>query len=268
MIANVAAFDPLAPGSAAALVLLSARVSGLLLMAPVFSASVVPRNVRVAVLVVLTVLLQPAALASVVQVPAVTPAALLSETVIGLAIGLGAAVMVAAAEVAGDVMAIQIGLSGAAILDPLDQSQTPVLGSFSRLFAITVLLSLNFHTVMLGSLADSTQALPLGMPVSLAAGVGVMLQMGSMLFVLGARFAAPVIAAVFITNIAIAALGRAAPQLNILTLAFPVQIGIGLATLAAAIPAFGHLLGDWTSLNDTLLGQIVRALAPTMAGVR
>lgn len=262
MIPQAASFDPLAPGSASALVLLGARVGGMLLVAPTFSATIVPRTVRAATLVVLTVLLQPAALASVRGVPQLAPATVLSETVIGMAIGLGAALIVGAAEAAGDVMAIQIGLSGAAILDPLDASQTPVLGAFGRLFAVTILLSLNLHTVMLGALADSTQALPVGAPVSLARGVGAMLQMGGTLFALGVRFAAPVIAAVLIANVAIAVLGRAAPQLNILSVSFPVQIMLGLLTLIASIPAIGRLLGGWTSLYDGMLGHLVRALAP------
>jgi flagellar biosynthetic protein FliR len=268
MMLQVAVFDPLAPASAGTLALMGARVGGTLMIAPVFSATVVPRTVRVAALVVLTVLLQPAALASVRDIPRITPATMLSETVIGLAIGLGAAIIVGAAEAAGDVMAIQIGLSGAAILDPLDTSQTPVLGSFGRLFAITLLLSLNLHTVMLGALADSAQAFPVGTPVSLANGVSMMVQTGGALFVLGARFAAPVIAAILIANIAIAVLGRAAPQLNILSVAFPIQIALGLVTLAAAIPAIGHLLGGWASLNDSMLGPVARAFAPAAAGTR
>lgn len=261
-------FDPLLPGSAGTLVLMGARVGGTLLVAPVFSSTVVPRMLRVATLVVLTVLLQPAALAAARHLPQVTPATVLSETVIGLAIGLGAAVIVGAAEAAGDVMAIQIGLSGAAILDPLDASQAPVLGAFTRMFAITILLSLNFHAVMLGALADSAVALPVGDPVALAKGVGVMLQVGGALFVLGVRFAAPVIAAVMIANLAMAILGRAAPQINFLSIAFPVQIALGLLTLAAALPAIGHLLGEWASIHDSMLAPIVRAFLSSAAGAR
>jgi flagellar biosynthetic protein FliR len=266
--ASVVTLDLLAPGSAAAFILMGARVGGMLLMAPVFAATIVPRTVRVAALVVLTVLLQPVAFAQTRGVPAITPVALLSETVIGLAIGLGAAVIVGAAEAAGDVMAIQIGLSGAAILDPLDTSQTPVLGTFGRLFAVTLLLTLNFHAVMLGALADSVRVFPLGAPVSLSSGVGAMVQMGATVFMLGVRFAAPVIAVILIANVAIAVLGRAAPQMNFLAVAFPVQIGLGLMTLAAAIPAIGHLLGGWASMHDGMLTPVVRAFAQPAAGPR
>ena len=119
-----AAFDPFAPGSAETLALFGARVGGMMLVAPSFSSNLVSRQARVALTVVLTVLLQPAALASVHGVPAMTATAFLSETIIGFAIGFGAALFIGAAETAGDVMSIQIGLSGAAILDPTDLSST------------------------------------------------------------------------------------------------------------------------------------------------
>jgi flagellar biosynthetic protein FliR len=254
-------FDPFAPGSAATLVLFGARVGGLMLVAPSLSATIVPRTVRAALLVAFTMLLQPAALASVRQVPHVTAAALLTESMIGFAIGLGAAIMIGAAEAAGDVMAVQIGLSGSAILDPLDTTQTPVLGTFARLFATVLLLSLNLHVVMLGALADSTTAFPVGAPVSLAGGALAMLQLGGTLFSLGVRFAAPVIAAVLVTNVALAVLGRAAPQLNILFVSFPVQIAIGLFALVAAIPSIGHFFGGWSGVYDGMLTHVAGGFA-------
>lgn len=260
--AAVSEFNPLTPGSANALILFGSRVGGMMLIAPVFSSTIIPKLVRVGLLVLLTILLQPVALASVHVIPQLTPVTVLSETIVGMAIGIGAAIIVAAAETAGDVMAIQIGLSGAAILDPLNSQQSPLLGSFLSLFAVTVLVTLNLHTVMLGALADSTQTIPVGSPISMVNGIGAMLQLGGTLFLLGVRFAAPVIASVLIANIAIAILGRAAPQLNILSVAFPIQIVVGLVTLTAVIPAMARILNGWSGLYDGMLGHLVRALAP------
>ncbi|MFI5309617.1 MAG: flagellar biosynthetic protein FliR [Gemmatimonadales bacterium] len=261
MTAAVAALNPFAPGSAETLALFGTRIGGMVLVAPAYSAAIVPRSVRVGILIVFTLLLQPAALASVRGVPALTPTAFLSEAMLGLAIGLGAALLVGAAEAAGDVMAVQMGLSGSAILDPLDTTSVPVLGTFTRLFATVLLLSLNLHTVMLGALADSAAAFPVGTPVSLMGGAGAMLQMGGTLFSYGVRFAAPVIAAVFIANVALAVLGRAAPQLNILTVAFPLQIAIGLLALVAALPSIGRFFSGWSGVYDGLLSHAVRGFA-------
>jgi flagellar biosynthesis protein FliR len=107
----VASFDLFAPGSAPALALFGARVSGLVLVAPVFSARLVPVSVRTALVILLTVLLQPVAMTHLTAAPALTPTSLLSETLVGFAIGMGAAIFVGAAEAAGELLAIQIGLS-------------------------------------------------------------------------------------------------------------------------------------------------------------
>lgn len=257
----VAAFDPFAPASATTLVLFGTRVGGMMLVAPAFSSTTIPRTVRVGLLVMLTVLLQPAALASLKAAPALTATSFASETLIGFAIGLGVALLVGAAETAGDVMAVQMGLSGASLLDPLDTTQAPVLGTFTRLFATTLLLSLNFHTVMLGALADSAARFPVGSPVSLQGGSLAILQLGGTLFVLGVRFAAPVITAVLIANVALAVLGRAAPQLNILTVAFPLQITIGLFALLAALPAMARFFEGWSGTYDGMMSHVARGLS-------
>jgi flagellar biosynthetic protein FliR len=262
---DVAAFDPFAPGSSTTLVLFGTRIGGMMLVAPAFSATTVPKTVRVGLLVLLTVLLQPAALASVHGTPTLTATAFASETLIGFAIGMGVAVLVGAAEAAGDVMAVQMGLSGAALLDPLDTTQAPVLGTFTRLFATTLLLTMNFHFVMLGALADSAERFPVGSPVSLQGGSLAVLQLGGTLFVLGVRFAAPVIVAVMIANVALAVLGRAAPQLNILTVAFPLQITIGLFALMAAMPAMARFFEGWTGTYNGMMSHVATGLSVAAA---
>jgi flagellar biosynthetic protein FliR len=262
---SVAAFDPFAPGSATTLVLFGTRIAGMMLVAPAFSATTIPRTVRVGMIVMLTVLLQPAALASLHAAPVLTATAFVSETLVGFAIGLGVALLVGAAETAGDVMAVQMGLSGASLLDPLDTTQAPVLGTFMRLFATTLLLSLNFHTVMLGALADSAERFPVGSAVSLQGGALAVIQLGGMLFVLGVRFAAPVIAAVMIANVALAVLGRAAPQLNILTVAFPLQITIGLFALLAALPAMARFFEGWGGTYNGMMTHVAGGLSGALA---
>jgi flagellar biosynthetic protein FliR len=254
--------DLFAPGTASLLALFGARVSGLLLVAPVFSARNVPPMVKAGLVVLFTALLAPAARAAVgAPALAVTPAAVLTEALVGFAIGLGAALLVAAAEAAGELMAIQIGLSGAALLDPLNQHQVPALGQLLQLFALAVLLSLDLHLVMLDALAASARVVPVGAPVAVSAGLAELVRLGGTLFVLGLRFAAPVIAAVLVANVALAALSRAAPQLNILQLAFPIQIVIGLATLLAALPIIAAVLLDWTGTFDGMVGGVLRVMA-------
>jgi flagellar biosynthesis protein FliR len=262
----VAPFDYFAPGAADALVLFLARVSGLVLVAPVFAARTVPVAVRTGIVLLLTVLLVPIARASTPSMAAITPAAVIGETLVGFSIGLGAALLIGAAESAGEVLAIQIGLSGAAIVDPLSAHQATALGQFTQLFALSLLLSLDGHLVMLDSLASSLRHIPLGGAMDIRAGLGGLVSLGSQLFALGVQFAAPVVATILVANVALAVLSRAAPQLNILSLAFPIQIMVGLAAVVASLPFLATWLLDWERMYDGMLTRAFQSLS--LAGVR
>jgi len=240
-------FDILAPGAAPTAVLLAMRLTGLVLVAPVFSAKVVPVTVRTALIVLFTILLSPVALSRATSTPHVTPAAALGETLVGFAIGLGVALVVGAAEGAGDLIATQIGLSGASLLDPFSNASTPVIANFLSMFTVTLLLALNVHLDMIAAIGASLRAIPIGTALELQRGVGAMLSLGGSLFVVGLRFAAPIIATVMIGNAALAILSRAAPQLNILSVAFPLQIGLGLMALVVTLPLIASYFGDWSS---------------------
>ena len=253
----------LAPTSVATLVLLVFRVGGLVLAAPVFSARMMSVMLKTSIVVVLSWLLHPMALGAAGGEVRLTTGHVLAEMLVGLAMGLGAAVLVGAAEAMGDLLAVHIGLSGASSLDPLTNISVPVLGQFANLFAVTLMLSVDGHLVMLGALAKSLQMIPVGSDPNLAAGASAMVAMGSSLFVIGLRFAAPVLATVLLANVALAILTRAAPQLNVLSIAFPIQIAVGLFAFAASIPAIGSFYLGWNGVYNDLIGHV---MASFMAG--
>jgi len=245
----------LAPTSVATLVLLVFRVGGVVLAAPVFSAKMLSVPLKTSIVVVLSWLLHPMALGAVGSEVRLTTGHVLTEMMVGLAMGLGAAVLIGAAEAMGDLLAVHIGLSGAASLDPLTNVSVAVLGQFANLFAVTLMLSVDGHLVMLGALAKSLQMIPVGSDPNLAAGASAMVAMGSSLFVIGLRLAAPVLATVLLANVALAILTRAAPQLNILSIAFPIQIAVGLFAFAATIPAIGTFYLGWNGVYNDLIGH-------------
>jgi flagellar biosynthesis protein FliR len=251
--------DLFSPGTAAGVVLFSARVGGLLLIAPMFASRHIPMMVKTGLLVVLTWVLAPVAMQSVQATPVLTPAAILSETMIGFAIGFGAAIFIAAAEAMGDLLGLQMGLSGAAALDPISFASVPVLGTLANLFALTLILALDGHLLMLDALAASTRILPLGGSIDVEAGAAAMVGLGTTLFALGFRFAAPVIATVILGNLALGLLSRAAPQLQVIAVAFPLQIGIGLLTLSATVPLVATYFLNWGDAYESVLMHLFGA---------
>lgn len=263
--------DFFAPGVATAFVLTALRIGGLLLVAPAWSAKSVPMKLRTALLVVFSILLLPTALTSTShETLAITPASFLMETAIGFAFGLAAAVVIAGAEFAGELATVTIGLSGAAIFDPVNNTQSALLSSFMQLMALTLLITSGGHVFMLESIARSFAVLPLGAPIDFGNGFVELVKVGTTIFATGLQFAAPVIAAILITNIAIAILGRAAPQLQIMSIAFPLQIGIGLLTFAGSVALIVQALGDWTVPYGNSVESFVQAAqtAPAPAGRR
>jgi flagellar biosynthetic protein FliR len=203
-------------------------------------------RLRTALIVMFALLLVPASSATAdLESLRITPATFLAETLIGFIIGVSAALVIAAAEFAGELLTLSIGLSGAAIFDPVNNTQSPVLGGMLQLMALVLLLLSGGHIVMLEAVGASFHAMPLGAPIDFGAGMGAFVPVARSVFVTGLQFASPVIAAVLVTNIALAVLGRAAPQLNIMSLAFPLQIGIGLITFAGSVALVVHAMSDW-----------------------
>jgi flagellar biosynthetic protein FliR len=88
-----------------------------------------------------------------------------------------------------------------------------------------------------------------------------MVQSADVLFSLGLQFAAPVVASVLVANTALAILSRAAPQLNILSVAFPIQIGIGMVALSATVPFIGAFYHGWSGVYNNTLDHVFGALA-------
>lgn len=239
----------LAPG-----LLLAARVGGVVLVAPVYSARVVPARIRAALVILFTILLLPTTVTA--EGARFGLAALLEETLIGVLVGLGAAVFVGAAEAAGEWLAVQIGLSGATTLDPTSSISTPTLGQLLNLTVTVLLLTMGGHLVMLEALSATTDIAPLGSGFAAARGLGMTLTAGATLFAMGMRLAAPVVAVVLIANAALGVLARTAPQVNLLLVAFPVQIGIGLLVLALTLPLAATTFSGWTGDYEALLGRV------------
>ncbi len=258
----------LTPDQTALAGLLVMRLTGLLWTAPLFSAQTVNTRIKVVLLALLTFLMWPAAASAASPGLEFNAATLTAELAVGMTLGLGAAIFIGAAEAAGDMVAVQMGLSGANVLDPMSRTQLPVVGQFMGLFALALILSVGGHVVILGALARSLEIVPPGGAIETAAGIRTMIDLGTSLFVMGLRFAAPMIAAMLIANAALGVLARTTPQMNVLMVAFPVQIAVGLFMLAATLPMVASFFSGFDGMYRGVADDLLGSLAPTTGGVR
>lgn len=236
----------LAPEITSSAALLLMRMTGLVMAAPVLSARSVPMTMRATFALVFTVLLLPAAVpANPEDAVRVTAAALTGEFTVGPLLGLGASVLLGAAEAAGDLMAVQVGLSGANVLSPSAETQVPIVGQVMGLMVLTAMVTTGAHVVLIQILALSLDLAPAGQLAGLAEGLSEAVGIGARLLGVGLLLSSPVVAVSLVGNVALGILSRAVPQLQVLQIAFPVQIALGLIVLGSTVPLLGPLLSLW-----------------------
>lgn len=215
------------------------RVLALVASAPLFGARGIPASVKVSLAFVITLVIAPL-LPPMPDVEPASPAGLLilvQQLVIGYGMGLAVRIAFSAVEMAGHIIGLQMGLGFATFFDPQNSSQTPILGQFLGVMAMLLFLAINGHLMVISALVDSFNTLPVGFSQAAASWKSLAVA-GSNIFAWGVLLSLPVLAALMMTNIALAVLTRAAPQLNIFAVGFPITLGIGFIVLAFSLPYF------------------------------
>lgn len=240
--------------------LVTARVGGLILVTPGIAMVVTSPQVRAAVGALLSILLVPLVQTSPFPVKDVVQLPLLVglELVIGIGMGLLVELFIAGIAFAGDVIGMQMGLSAAALLDPASNVQLPVVAQFLRFFAMAVFFAVDGHLFVVSALRDSFALLPPGGVVDLSEGLRALVFVASTMFVTAVRVAAPALVSLVLVNVALAAMSRAAPQINVFAVSFPLTISLGVVVIALSLSLLGTLVEDWAgNLIDSLLTWIM-----------
>jgi flagellar biosynthetic protein FliR len=217
------------------------RILGLIASAPLFGNTSVPVSIKVALGVILAAIMAPA----IPALPAADPMSmagfliLLQELLIGLAMGFSMRIVFAAIEMAGEVSSLTMGLGFATFFDPMSSGRSSAVSQFLALIATMAFLAVNAHLVLLSALAESFVTLPVSAtPMSLGAPLE-LARWGARIFSAGLQLSLPIVAALLITNVALGILTRAAPQLNIFGIGFPVSLGVGLLVISMTLPYMG-----------------------------
>jgi len=214
-----------------------ARVLAFIASAPLWSVAGIPRRTRLILGIAITVAITPA----LPEMPQIEPGSLaglwilVQQMLIGIGMGFAAKTVFSALDLAGEFIGTQMGLGFATFYDPLNSSQTPVMTEFMTLISLLMFLSLNGHLLYIATLAQSFTAIPVS-AIPLGAGSWLnLVELGEKIFSAGLLLALPVIVALLITNLALAVLTRAAPQLNIFALGFPLTLAGGFIALAVSL---------------------------------
>ncbi|PYX84876.1 MAG: hypothetical protein DMG68_19380, partial [Acidobacteria bacterium] len=148
---------------AAGLAFIGARVGGLMIFAPFFGSASMPMRIKAGFVVAVTLLLYPvSAIPRIPFEPWTWARLLLSEAVVGILFGLAAQFVFDAAQMAGQILGVQMGFSLVSIIDPQTQADTPVLSIFHQMIVLLIFLQMDVHHWLLRGVAASFVYLPPG----------------------------------------------------------------------------------------------------------
>lgn len=244
----------------AAFVFPLARILAFIAAAPLWSTAGVPRRTRLILGLAITIAIAPA-LPDMPKVETGSLAGLsimVQQMLIGIAMGFTARIIFSAIDLAGEFISMQMGLGFATSYDPLNSSQTPVISEFLGLISLLLFLSLNGHLLYVATLAQSFTAIPVSATFIGGGSWLNLAELGSKIFSAGLLISLPIVVALMITNIALAVLTRAAPQLNIFSLGFPLTLLGGFFGLAISMTYLATpLQGLYELAFEAMLGFAV-----------
>jgi len=219
------------------------RILAVIAVAPLLSHNALPMRVKIGLGVLITLTIMP-------LLPAIPEFTIFSfqgllllveQVIIGLAIGFSMRLFVSAVEIAGQLIAMSMGLGFATFFDPESQGQTTAITQFLMILTMLFMLSLDVHLVVIQTLVESFMTLPIS-TASPDLHLMQILDWGEAIFSLGLILALPAVATLLIINMALGILTRTAPQLNIFGVGFPVTLSMGFLILALALPGMMHPL--------------------------
>lgn len=235
------------------------RIGAMFSAVPIFSARSVPVRIRILLAFFIAWILVP-----VIPKPPVidlisAEAVLISvyQVLIGLAMGFILQMVFSAFVIAGQSIAMAMGLGFASMIDPQNGVQVPVVSQAFLIMVTLVFLALNGHLLLIEVLAESFQRLPVGPFVISHDGLWQLVSWGSNMFVGGMLVALPAVAALLLVNLAFGVTSRAAPQLNIFAVGFPVMIMVGMAFIILTLPSITDHVSRLMLQAFTLINRVV-----------
>ena len=226
------------------------RIGACFMVAPAFGAVFVPARIRIVLAGAITLIIAPL-IPTPSAITPFSPAGLVvtaQQLIIGVALGFSLQLLFDAVTLGGQLLANSMGLSFAFNTDPMHGVETPVLGQFYTLLVMLTFLALNGHLALIELLVDGFRTLPVGTTGLDQNGLWSVVEWGAQLFSGALAVALPGVTALLIVNIAFGVMSRAAPQLNLFAVGFPISLVFGLMIVLAGLPSvqttFTRLLAD------------------------
>ncbi|MBB6282175.1 flagellar biosynthetic protein FliR [Geobacillus subterraneus] len=220
-----------------AFLLIFARTASFFAAMPLFSYRTVPASYKIGLAFFFSWLLFLAVPKPTLPLNDVYMLLIFKEVLVGLALGLIAATVMAAVQMAGGLIDFQIGFAIANVIDPQTGAQSPLLGQYLHSLSLLLLLTLDGHHLLLDGMFYSYRWLPLdGWPhIADGRAVEYAVRAFAAMFAIAVQMAAPLVGALFLVDVALGIIARAVPQMNIFAVGFSLKTAAAFLLLFAAI---------------------------------
>jgi flagellar biosynthetic protein FliR len=227
--------------------LLLVRPGMLIAILPGLGGNFVPNQAKIALAALTALALLPA-----VTVPAEATEAGLAmvvgrELAIGLSLGFTVRALIAGAEFAGHLSGFQIGFSYSATIDPASGVRNSTVSALFGMLAVLTFFGVNGHHAVLRALVMSYEGLPIGLggiDQSLLTSVREIL---SLLFVVAARLAAPIVIVLLVVEVVVGLIARTAPSLGFMVIGYPIRLAVGLFVLGLIVTALPGVVASFVT---------------------
>jgi flagellar biosynthetic protein FliR len=236
------------------------RIGAMLVAAPVFGARMLPVRVRLALALILALMMAPMVAQDSALIDPLSARGMLvsaQQVLIGLAMGFTLQMVFAAIVIAAQSIAMSMGLGFAMAVDPQNGVQVPVVAQYYLTLATLMFLALNGHLLLIQILIDSFQSLPVGMNGLTTSGLWQLVGWGGRMFAGAVLIALTAMASLLLINLAFGVMSRAAPQLNIFGVGFPVMMGAGFIVIMVSLPGMTPQLSNLMLDAFELLASLV-----------
>ncbi len=239
------------------------RVAPLIFFMPVTGSRGVPIQARVLCAFAVAMVLAPVVPLSTDALPQNGAGIVLfvgKEIILGAILALFARLIFGAVETAGQMAGIQMGLGIAGTMDPQSGTQISLVGYFWNICAVLIFLAIDGHHLFFRTMMESFRFLPPGeLHISQATFEG-MVRGGSWMFVMTVKIMAPVTASLFLSHVAMGIIAKTVPQIPILIVALPLNIGLGLTFTGLCLVFLTPLLINGFATMGRLLTQLAIGL--------
>jgi len=236
------------------------RVGAMLMVAPIFGSQALPMRIRLLIAVVVTLILTP----MVPEIPAVDPlsiaglAMIVQQLLIGVAMGFILTLVLSAFIIAGESIAMSMGLGFAQTVDPQNGVSVPLVSQFLTIVVTLLMVTMNVPGMIVKMLADSFSILPIS-PIGLTPeDFRAIVWFGQRMYINAVLVALPIVATLMMVNLAMGVITRAAPQMNIFSVGFPATLMIGFFLMFLAAPLWFPNLEQFVQEAFVLITEILR----------